>query len=86
MAEATITVYGADWCPDCRRSKKFLQENSIPFKWVDTEADKAAEDFVRHLNNGRRVIPTIMFKDGTILTEPSDEELATKIGLGIKTL
>ena len=84
MTEASIIVYGADWCPDCRRSKKFLEENSIPFKWVDTNTDKAAEDFVRHLNNGKRIIPTIMFEDGSFLAEPTDEELARKLGLQIQ--
>ncbi len=38
--ESKLTVYGAYWCPDCRRSKKFLGENFIPFNWVDIEEDK----------------------------------------------
>lgn len=83
MAEATITVYGADWCPDCRRSKKFLLDNSIPFNWVDTDEDKAAEEFVKQKNNGKRVIPTIIFEDGSFLVEPSNEALAEKLGLQI---
>ena len=83
MAEATITVYGADWCPDCRRSKKFLLDNSIPFNWVDTDQDKAAEEFVKQKNNGKRVIPTIIFEDGSFLVEPSNEALAEKLGLQI---
>lgn len=84
MAEATITVYGADWCPDCRRSKKFLLDNSIPFNWVDTDEDKAAEEFVKQKNNGKRVIPTIIFEDGSFLVEPSNEALAEKLGLHIQ--
>ena len=84
MAEATITVYGADWCPDCRRSKKFLLDNSIPFNWVDTDEDKAAEEFVKQKNNGKRVIPTIIFEDGSFLVEPSNEALAEKLGLPIQ--
>ena len=83
MAEATITVYGADWCPDCRRSKKFLLDNSIPFNWVDTGEDKAAEEFVKQKNNGKRIIPTIVFEDGSLLVEPSNEALAEKLGLQI---
>jgi len=77
----TITVYGADWCPDCRRSKKFLIERSIPFNWVDTDQDKEAEALVKQLNNGMRIIPTIVFEDGSFITEPSDESLAEKIGI-----
>lgn len=84
MAEATITVYGADWCPDCRRSKKFLQDNSIPFTWMDTDADKDAEEFVKLKNNGKRIIPTIIFEDGSFLVEPSNEALAEKLGLQIQ--
>ena len=38
--ESKTTVYGAYWCPDCRRSKKFLGENFIPYNWVDIEEDK----------------------------------------------
>ena len=83
MAEATITVYGADWCPDCRRSKKFLLDNSIPFTWMDTDADKEAEEFVKQKNNGKRIIPTIIFEDGSFLVEPSNEALAEKLGLQI---
>ena len=78
-----ITIYGADWCPDCRRSKKFLEAQNIPYNWVDTDQDKAAEAFVKEKNDGKRVIPTIIFEDGSFLAEPSDEELAKKLGLVI---
>lgn len=84
MAEATITVYGADWCSDCRRSKKFLQDNSIPFNWVDTDANQEAEEFVKQKNNGKRIIPMIIFEDGSFLVEPSNEALAEKLGLQIQ--
>ena len=39
MTGADITVYGAHWCPDCRRSKQFLGEHQIPYNWVDIEED-----------------------------------------------
>ncbi|MCB0117933.1 MAG: thioredoxin family protein [Anaerolineales bacterium] len=78
-----ITIYGADWCPDCRRSKKFLEAQNIPYNWVDTDQDKEAEAFVKEKNDGKRVIPTIIFEDGSFLAEPSDEELAKKLGLVI---
>jgi thioredoxin reductase (NADPH) len=38
MPEPTITVYGAPWCPDCKRSKQFLGEHQIPYKWVEIES------------------------------------------------
>jgi len=81
MNEVKITVYGADWCPDCRRSKQFLTDRSIPFTWVDTDQDKDAEALVRQMNHGMRIIPTIIFEDGTFLAEPSNNILAEKLNL-----
>jgi thioredoxin reductase (NADPH) len=76
-----LTVYGATWCPDCRRSKKFLQEQRIPFEWVDLEARPDAVAEVERRNGGKRIIPTIVFDDGSHLAEPTDEALADKLGL-----
>jgi thioredoxin reductase (NADPH) len=78
---ADITLYGAYWCPDCRRSKQFLGEHQIPYNWVDIEQDEAGEAYVREKNKGKRIIPTIQFPDGSILVEPSNAELAAKLGL-----
>jgi glutaredoxin-like protein len=80
MTESQITVYGADWCPDCRRTKKFLNEQNIPYTWVNTDENKEAEEFVKQKNGGKRIIPTVIFPDGTFLVEPSNEELANKLG------
>lgn len=79
--KADITVYGAYWCPDCRRSKQFLGEHQIPYNWVDIEHDKDGEAYVLQKNKGKRIIPTIEFGDGSILVEPSNAELAAKLGL-----
>jgi len=76
-----ITIYGAYWCPDCRRSKQFLGEHQIPYHWVDIEQDSAGEAYVLQKNGGKRIIPTIEFVDRTILVEPSNAELAAKLGL-----
>ncbi|MCA9962721.1 MAG: FAD-dependent oxidoreductase [Anaerolineales bacterium] len=81
MSEPTITVYGAYWCPDCRRSKQFLGEHQIAYNWVDIEQDEAGEQFVIETNGGKRIIPTIVFGDGSFLVEPSNAELAQKLGL-----
>ena len=81
MAEPRVTVYGAYWCPDCRRAKKFLGEQFISYKWVDIEQDKAGENYVLQKNDGKRIIPTIVFEDDTFLVEPSNAELAKKLGL-----
>jgi thioredoxin reductase (NADPH) len=76
-----LIVYGASWCPDCRRAKQFLTSHRVAFTWVDleTQPDQVAE--VEARNDGKRIIPTIIFPDGTFLTEPSNDELADKIGL-----
>jgi thioredoxin reductase (NADPH) len=80
-AKHTIIVYSTTWCPDCKRSKRFLSEHRIPYRNVDIEHSAEAADFVQEINNGMRIVPTIIFPDGTILTEPSDAELAEKLGL-----
>lgn len=79
--DSNITVYGALWCPDCRRAKQFFGEHQIPYRWVDIEQEPEAEAIVLAVNEGRRIIPTIVFKDGSVLAEPTNAELATKLGL-----
>jgi thioredoxin reductase (NADPH) len=76
-----IVVYGANWCPDCRRAKEFLGSHRIEYRWVDLEQnpDQVAE--VERRNNGKRFIPTIVFPDGTFVTEPTNDELADRLGL-----
>ncbi|MGC8489353.1 MAG: glutaredoxin domain-containing protein [Clostridia bacterium] len=77
---ADITVYGTSWCPDCHRSKAVLGSYGIGFEWIDIDEDKAGLDFVQSIQNGGRTIPMIVFSDGSYLFEPSDEELANKLG------
>ena len=79
-----ITVYGAPWCPDCRRSKAFLMEQRIPFTWIDIDTDAEGLRFVEELQHGGRTIPTITFPDGSHLLEPSNVELADKLGLQLR--
>src|SRR5512139_3189558 len=81
MVEPKVIVYGAYWCPDCRRSKKFLGEQFIPYRWVDIEQDKEGEAYVLRSNEGRRIIPMIVFEDDSFLVEPTNAELARKLGL-----
>ena len=81
MATSEIKLYGAHWCPDCRRSKQFLGEHQIPYDWIDIEEDSEAEQLVIEKNQGKRIIPTIVFADGSFLVEPSNAELAAKLGL-----
>jgi thioredoxin reductase (NADPH) len=84
MPKKGITVYGTYWCPDCRRSKQFLGEHQIPYDWVDIDEDKDGEALVIKANDGKRIIPTITFADGSVLAEPSNAELAAKLELKTK--
>jgi thioredoxin reductase (NADPH) len=76
-----IIVYGTTWCPDCKRAKKFFGEHRVQYENVDIEEITDGASFVEKLNNGMRVIPTIIFPDGTVLAEPSNAQLASKLGL-----
>ncbi len=81
---ADITMYGAPWCPDCKRAKQFLGEQRIPYEWIDIDHDPDAAALVRRRNAGKQRIPTIVFRDGSILVEPSNDELAAKLGLRVR--
>jgi glutaredoxin-like protein len=72
---AEITVYGADWCPDCRRSKRLLDRLGVPYDYRDVDADDGAMREMKARNNGRQSIPVVVFPDGHHLVEPSDPAL-----------
>ena len=81
MAEPDIVLYGTNWCSDCKRSKKFFGEQRVAYKFVDVDSDAEGLALVERINNGKHVIPTIVFGDGSNLVEPSNEQLAAKLGL-----
>ena len=84
MALADITMYGADWCGDCRRSKRLFEELDVQVNHIDVEVDESAAAKVQEINGGAKSIPVIVFSDGTHLTEPSDIDLKAKLtSLGI---
>ena len=76
---AQITMYGADWCGDCRRSTAYLNSHKVEFKYIDIELDEEASNKVIEINKGLRSIPVILFPDGTHMTEPSDIDLEAKL-------
>ena len=79
-----IVVYSTVWCPDCKRAKKFFSDHRIQYQNIDIEKDPEAMAFVEQVNNGNRTIPTIIFPDGSKLVEPSNAELAEKLGIKTK--
>ena len=84
LAVMTITMYGADWCGDCVRAEKFFVDNNIEFQKIDLELDENehfVEAEVLRRNNGKKSIPVIVFDDDSHLTEPTNAQLAEKLGL-----
>ncbi|MCX6419754.1 MAG: NrdH-redoxin [Actinobacteria bacterium] len=74
-----ITMYSANWCGDCRRSKRLLDSLNVEYSIIDIEADEAATAKVIEINGGMKSIPVIIFPDGTHMTEPSDIDLKAKL-------
>ena len=84
MSHTNIKLYGTNWCSDCKRSKKFLGEQRVHYDFINIEEDKEGQASVQKVQNGGLSIPTIVFDDGSILIEPSNAELAAKLGLETK--
>ena len=72
-----VTVYGADWCGDCRRSKRLLEARGVPFDYVDVAAQRSIRNELTA--SGYPAIPVVVLPDGTILMEPSNDELAAAL-------
>src|SRR5947208_610628 len=81
MAQTNIKLYGTNWCSDCKRSKKFLGEQRVHYEYINIEEDAEGQAFVQNAQNGGMTIPTIVFGDGDILIEPTNAEVAAKLGL-----
>ncbi len=83
MAHSGITMYGATWCGDCRRSKSLLDALGVEYSYVDLEEKPEAADEAQAIS-GRKNIPVVVFPDGTHQVEPSDPDLHAKlVSLGV---
>lgn len=69
-----ITMFGADWCRDCRRSKALLDGLGVAYEYVDVEADPTAASRAEAIS-GRKNIPVVVLPNGKHFVEPSDAEL-----------
>ena len=78
---STITIYGADWCGDCRRAKQWFERNEVTYVWVDLVKNPEEISVVIEYNGGRKNIPVVVFPDGSHLTEPTDADLAGKLAV-----
>ncbi len=76
-APSILTVFGAAWCSDCHRTRRFLDAAGVPYRYVDLQSDPAAQAMLDAA--GYRAIPIVLTPGGQILIEPSDRALATAI-------
>jgi len=80
MSDQPKTIfYATKWCPDCTRARTFLEKRGLPLILVDINRDAEGRAYVQQVNNGNRSVPTIVFPDGSILVEPSNQALEAKL-------
>jgi len=75
-----VTMFTTQWCGYCVRLKKLMQREGIDFAEVDIEHDATAADLVMQANGGNRTVPTLLFPDGTALTNPSIDQVKSQLG------
>ncbi|AZS42697.1 glutaredoxin family protein [Microbacterium oleivorans] len=73
-----ITMFGAEWCRDCRRTKAQLDSLGVDYRYVDLEAEPEAADVAREIS-GRTNIPVVVYPDATHHVEPSNDDVAAKL-------
>jgi mycoredoxin len=76
---AAVTMYTTPWCGYCVRLKKLMQREGIEYAEVDIELDESAADLVMAANGGNRTVPTLVFADGTALTNPSIDQVKSAL-------
>ena len=76
---AAVTMFTTQWCGYCVRLKKMMQREGIDFAEVDIENDAAAAELVMQANGGNRTVPTLVFRDGTALTNPSIDQVKSQL-------
>jgi len=77
--DGRIKVYGNSWCPDSRRARKIFESMGCDYDFIDVDKDEAAKKLVKEINHGYCSVPTILFPDGSTLTEPKNQTLEEKI-------
>ena len=78
-APAAVTMYTTVWCGYCVRLKKMMQREGIEFAEVNIETDEGAADLVMRANGGNRTVPTLVFADGSALTNPSIDQVKAQL-------
>ena len=78
-----LTIYGTTWCPDCKRSKQFLGDQRVRYQWVDIERDPEALTYVEQINNGKRIVPTIICPMRVVHQDTGEQETCQADGVFI---
>jgi len=78
LTPTQIVMYATKYCPDCLRAKKFFEANNISYLHIGLEGNQEATEFVMQVNIGYQSVPTIVFPDGSILVEPTWNQLKEK--------
>lgn len=79
--EAKIVMYKSSFCGHSSAVEKWLQKHSVAVEFINIDEDPAAREQVMALNNGYASVPTLLFPDGTQLTEPSFGQLRAQLGI-----
>lgn len=77
----TVVMYSTTWCGYCTRLKTQLKSASISYTEINVEEVPGTAEYVESVNNGNRVVPTIVFPDGTSATNPSLQEVKSRLGV-----
>ncbi len=74
-----LTIYSTTWCGYCMRLKRQLDREDVSYLEVDIERDPSSEALVKSINGGNAVVPTLVFEDGSSLTNPSLKDVLSKL-------
>ena len=78
-ATPDVTMYTTMWCGYCKRLKRMMQDDGINFAEVDIETTPGTAEIVERVNNGNQTVPTLVFTDGSAMTNPSLAKVKEKL-------
>ncbi len=78
-ATPDVTMYTTTWCGYCKRLKRMMQDDGINFAEVDIETTPGTAEIVERVNNGNQTVPTLVFADGSAMTNPSLAKVKEKL-------
>lgn len=76
---AAVTMYTTTWCGYCKRLKRMMQDDGISFVEIDIEQTPGTAEIVEKVNDGNRTVPTLVFTDGSAMTNPSLAKVKEKL-------